>query len=102
MFSVSLAGGTGGSALNPARMFGPALFSGRWNYFYIYWLGEVSGAITAALLVNNLHKIGLKAMVREGLSAARTVSILHASHTMQELTNLDQKTKNPLATDDNV
>jgi len=107
VFSVSLAGGTGGSALNPARMFGPALFSGRWRYFYIYWLGEVSGAITAALLVNNLHKIGLKAMAREGLSAARTVSILHANHTDagMELADLpvSQDTNNPLASsDDNV
>ncbi len=107
VFSVSLAGGTGGSALNPARMFGPALFSGRWRYFYIYWLGEVSGAITAALLVNNLHKIGFKTMGPEGLSAARTVSILHANHTGagMELADLpvSQNTKNPLASsDDNV
>lgn len=105
VFSVSLAGGTGGSALNPARMFGPALFSGRWKYFYIYWLGEIAGAITAALLVNNLHKIGLKAMAREGLSAARTVSILHAHHTgagIQELATLGQAAKNPMANDDNV
>ena len=32
VFCVSMAGGTGGSALNPARMFGPALFSGKCMY----------------------------------------------------------------------
>lgn len=86
VFSVSLAGGTGGSALNPARMFGPAIFSGKWDYFYVYWLGEISGAITAALLVNNLHKVGLNAMARENM-ATRSASTVMASHT-QELVKL--------------
>lgn len=60
LFSISLTGGTSGAAFNPGRLFGPAIFSGKWRYLYLYWLGEFLGAATAGLLVNNLHKIGLK------------------------------------------
>jgi len=79
LFSISLSGGTGGAAFNPARMFGPALFSGKWHYLWLYWLGQVLGATTAGLLVNNLHKIGLKAMAREGQSATKAATTVLAT-----------------------
>jgi glycerol uptake facilitator-like aquaporin len=60
IFSLSLIGGTSGGAFNPGRLFGPALFSGKWKYVWLYWLGEVCGASTAGLLVTNLHRFGLK------------------------------------------
>lgn len=78
LFSISLAGGTGGAAFNPGRLFGPAIFSGKWDSLWLYWLGEVLGATTAGLLVNNLHKIGLKAMAREGESAAKSAGLAMA------------------------
>src|SRR3989441_11888899 len=46
-----LAGGvlTGG-AMNPARAFGPALFSGAWQNHLVYWLGPLLRGAAAALL----------------------------------------------------
>src|SRR2546430_10704094 len=45
-----LAGGvlTGG-AMNPARAFGPALFSGAWQNHLVYWLRPLLGGALAAL-----------------------------------------------------
>lgn len=60
IFSLSLVGGTSGGAFNQARMFGPALISNRWDYFWLYYIAQFMGAATAATLVHNLHRIGLK------------------------------------------
>jgi glycerol uptake facilitator-like aquaporin len=51
LFVLACFGGTGGGVLNPARMFGPALFSGVWDSCYVYWGGEFAGAGLAALTV---------------------------------------------------
>ena len=51
LFAIILYGGSSGVVLNPARMIGPAIFSGVWDYCYIYWLGEFSGACLAAVTV---------------------------------------------------
>eukprot|EP01031_Cornospumella_fuschlensis_P028753 gene28753-34714_t len=59
IFSLCLVGGSSGGAFNPGRLLGPAMFSGKWDYIYLYWLGEFVGASLAAVLVNNLHRIGL-------------------------------------------
>lgn len=45
-------GGGSGVCMNPARLIGPALFSGVWDKWYMYFLGEVIGAVAAALLVD--------------------------------------------------
>jgi aquaporin Z len=39
-----------GAAMNPARTFGPALFSGFWESQYVYWVGPFLGAAAAAFL----------------------------------------------------
>ena len=78
IFSLSLIGGSSGGAFNPGRMFGPALFSGNWDYLWLYWIGQVLGASTAGLLVTNLHRFGLKtdnsAKRHEAASAGEVVS----------------------------
>jgi MIP family channel proteins len=37
-----------GAAMNPARVFGPALAAGFWENHWIYWVGPVAGAAFAA------------------------------------------------------
>ncbi len=39
-----------GSAMNPARAFGPALVSGYWVNQAIYWVGPIIGALVAAFV----------------------------------------------------
>lgn len=39
-----------GGALNPARVFGPALVSGSWNLHYVYWVGPLIGSLVAAFV----------------------------------------------------
>jgi MIP family channel proteins len=39
-----------GSAVNPARAFGPALASGQWANQLVYWIGPLVGGALAALL----------------------------------------------------
>jgi MIP family channel proteins len=34
-----------GASMNPARSFGPALLTGRWEAHWIYWLGPLLGAM---------------------------------------------------------
>ena len=36
-----------GTSTNPARTFGPALISGRWDGWWIYWLGPMVGMLIA-------------------------------------------------------
>lgn len=49
-FGALIAGPLTGGALNPARAFGPALAAGQWSMHYVYWVGPLAGAITAALV----------------------------------------------------
>jgi len=37
-----------GAAMNPARVFGPALASGFWEYHWLYWVGPIAGAAFAS------------------------------------------------------
>ena len=39
-----------GAAMNPARWFGPALASGHWDNWYVWWIGPLIGAIVAAVI----------------------------------------------------
>ena len=50
LFGVAVSTTFSGGALNPARVFGPALVSGHFDYHFVWWLGPVSGAIAAGFL----------------------------------------------------
>ncbi|MGH7511345.1 MAG: MIP/aquaporin family protein [Gemmatimonadales bacterium] len=50
LFDVLVGGPLTGSAVNPARAFGPALVSGQWVGQIVYWIGPILGGILAALL----------------------------------------------------
>ncbi len=50
LFGVSVSTTISGGALNPARVFGPAVVSGHFDYHFVWWLGPVTGAIAAGFL----------------------------------------------------
>jgi glycerol uptake facilitator-like aquaporin len=60
VFCLSLIGGASGGAFNPARIFGPAIYSGNWDYLWLYWIAEFLGASSAGLIVHNVHRLGLE------------------------------------------
>ena len=39
-----------GAAMNPARVFGPALIDNSWDDHLVYWIGPILGAVMAALV----------------------------------------------------
>jgi len=45
-----------GTSTNPARSFGPAIISGQWDGWWIYWLGPVAGTLLAVLACSALAK----------------------------------------------
>lgn len=50
LFDILVGGPLTGSAVNPARAFGPALVSGQWVGQIVYWIGPILGGLVAALL----------------------------------------------------
>jgi len=51
---VMLMGTLAGAAMNPARAFGPYIFLGSWETYWIYAIGPVIGIAAAALLWRRL------------------------------------------------
>jgi aquaporin Z len=45
-----------GTSTNPARTFGPALISGRWDDWWIYWVGPMAGMLIAVLVCSSLAR----------------------------------------------
>jgi aquaporin Z len=45
-----------GTSCNPARTLGPALISGQWHGWWIYWVGPLVGAFAATLLFSRLAR----------------------------------------------
>ena len=45
-----------GTSTNPARSLGPAIVSGQWESWWIYWVGPVIGSIAACLACSLLAK----------------------------------------------
>ena len=43
-----------GTSTNPARSLGPAVISGQWHGWWIYWVGPLIGTLLAILLCNAL------------------------------------------------
>jgi aquaporin Z len=45
-----------GTSCNPARTFGPALISGQWDGWWIYWAGPLAGTFAASVLFSRLAR----------------------------------------------
>jgi aquaporin Z len=54
-FAATGWGPVAGASMNPARSFGPAVFSGVWDYHWLYWLGPVAGALLAVVAYDVLR-----------------------------------------------
>jgi aquaporin TIP len=52
---VFIGGPLTGAAMNPARAFGPELWSGNWGEGWIYYLGPVLGALLASQVYDYLY-----------------------------------------------
>jgi MIP family channel proteins len=68
LFGALVASSISGGALNPARVFGPAVASGHFDYHFVWWLGPVSGGIGAVFLYD---KIFLGKSAKEKLLPAK-------------------------------
>lgn len=53
---VPLESSVSGTSTNPARTFGPALLSGRWEGWWIYWLGPLIGTLLAVVVCSSLAR----------------------------------------------
>jgi aquaporin Z len=53
---VPLEAGISGTSVNPARSFGPAVISGEWHGWWIYWVGPLIGGLLALLVCSSLAK----------------------------------------------
>lgn len=53
---VHRAGPVSGASMNPARSFGPVLFSGVWKVHWIYWVGPIIGAALGAFAYDLLRR----------------------------------------------
>ncbi|MEO8083314.1 MAG: MIP family channel protein [Ardenticatenales bacterium] len=49
-FDALVGGSLTGASMNPARSFGPALITQRWDHHWIYWVAPIAGALAAAHL----------------------------------------------------
>jgi aquaporin Z len=76
-----------GTSTNPARSFGPAIVSGTWSGWWIYWLGPFIGMLLAIVACSALAdrievaKLYYFDVDRGGLSRkdrkARTFELIH-------------------------
>jgi aquaporin Z len=53
---VPLEADISGISTNPARSFGPAVVSGQWDAWWIYWVGPLAGALLACIINSRLAK----------------------------------------------
>lgn len=53
---VPLESAISGTSTNPARSLGPAVLSGQWDGWWIYWMGPLAGALLASLACSFLAK----------------------------------------------
>jgi aquaporin Z len=53
---VPLEASVSGTSTNPARTFGPALISGQWEAWWVYWVGPLLGSVIAIVVCSFLAR----------------------------------------------
>ena len=53
---ITLIGPLTGASFNPARSFGPSLFSGYFDNHFIYYVGPILGGLSAGLIFTKISK----------------------------------------------
>lgn len=53
-YDILVGGPISGAAMNPARVFGPAVVGGIWNSHWVYWAAPIAGAVVGALVYHHL------------------------------------------------
>jgi aquaporin Z len=53
---VPLEADISGTSTNPARSIGPAVISGQWLGWWIYWVGPVMGTLIASIALSAVAK----------------------------------------------
>ena len=53
---VPLEADISGTSTNPARTFGPSIISGRWDGWWVYWLGPLIGAVIAIVVCSRFTR----------------------------------------------
>ncbi len=54
-FDILAGGPVTGASMNPARWFGPALWSGLWMSHWVYTVGPLAGGLLAGLVYNGVY-----------------------------------------------
>lgn len=54
LFGAMIGGTISGGAMNPARVFGPAIASGQFTHHYVWWIGPIFGGIVAGFVYDKL------------------------------------------------
>ncbi|MGR3177727.1 MAG: MIP family channel protein [Candidatus Anammoxibacter sp.] len=64
LFGVMVGGPISGGAMNPARVFGPAIASGGFENHMVWWIGPIVGGILAGLVYEKVFAIKEKVVVK--------------------------------------
>ena len=54
LFGAMIGGTISGGAMNPARVFGPAIASGQFTHHYVWWIGPILGGIAAGFVYDKI------------------------------------------------
>lgn len=60
LFGSMIGGTVSGGAMNPARVFGPAIASGKFANHFVWWIGPILGGIAAGVVYDQLFAEGKK------------------------------------------